>query len=137
MRRIAGITAGMIALAIAAVGCSGGAPNFEQIKGLPSDLPAASIAPEDIGQPMAFAHDGRLIVVVWGSSSCRPAPTDFDTSSPVATITFAPDGGGARACTADLAPTSYVLPASVFGGSIPAKIVTVVDGARSTVTVAK
>jgi len=137
MRRIVGLTVGALALAVTLVACAGGTPDFEQVKGLPTGLPAASIAPEDVGQPMAFANDGELVVVVWGSSSCRPAPTDFDTSGPVATITFAADSKGATACTADLAPTSYVIPGSVFGGSVPAKIVLVVDRSRSTVTVVK
>jgi len=136
MRRLVGLVVGTVALAGALAGCSAAGVSYERVTAFPTDAPIASIAPEDMGTPLALAHGAdALIVVVWGSSSCRPTPTGIDAGGAVPVITFAADSKGGAACTADLTSTMYSFPVSELGGAMPAKVVIVTDGVRSTVTV--
>jgi hypothetical protein len=67
----------------------------------PYEDPAASV--------LARWHDAVLEVTVWGSGSCPPTPVSkVDQPSAAVEITFSIDYGAGR-CTADRAPTTWVL----------------------------
>jgi hypothetical protein len=63
-------------------------------------------------------RDAVLELTVWGSGTCPPAPVRLVPRPPATVeVTFSTDYGGA--CTADLAPTTWVLdlPPAVTGAT--------------------
>ncbi|QAY60149.1 hypothetical protein ET475_09200 [Microbacterium protaetiae] len=135
MRHRVSVIVAALALAVGLAGCSGPGVTAQQIKGLPTEIPGASLGPDSAGMPLAVARGSdHLVVVVWDSLSCRPEPRSIATEGAVPVITFTSRGS---TCTADLAATSYVIPAEEFGGSIPTQLAVVVDGDRADVTVSR
>ncbi|WP_417563868.1 hypothetical protein [Microbacterium sp.] len=129
MPRRSVIAAAVLLGALALGGCSRHVIEVEHIDGLPDGVTVPVV---NDGAPMAFASDDRLQIVTWGSSSCRPELVDLTAEVDPPKIAFTTPRGS---CTDDLAPTTFVLSAVEFGGTVPSRVVIEIDGTRSTVDV--
>ncbi len=81
---------------------------------------ASPAQPPGLGTPLAgwVEKPRRFGLTVWGSSSCPPVPIRIEATGPGrVTITF--DEARERACTADLAPTTYEFTVPAGADSLP------------------
>ncbi|WP_411700911.1 hypothetical protein [Conyzicola sp.] len=104
---------------------------------LPEALQSDPQAVFDAGMGAAWDDDrGSLVVVVYGSSSCAPVPTDLTVADPrTLALTFAQSPN--NPCTADLAPTTYRFgtPSGVGDGDVVLTVTFDGDGETSESTV--
>nr|WP_307329188.1 hypothetical protein [Microbacterium sp. SORGH_AS_1204] len=78
--------------------------------GIPVDGPGAEPA-------VHLQSDGSIAVVTWGSSSCPPTATAFDTTGESLVVSFSTSSNGV--CTADLAATTHIFSADRVGDTVP------------------
>ena len=88
-------------------GCASAGVAIDRYRGTP---PGLDISSDSDPVPTAILDDdGNLALVTYGSSSCPPTATSIEmTGEGAVNIELEPDSGGP--CTADMAPTTHIIP---------------------------
>lgn len=109
------------ALIAALTACAGPDPagGVERSEGVPRGLHVSIL---DAEQAAFITTTGQVIVVIWGSSSCRPDVTEFDNAEAVLNIKLQVAGGTNRPCTADLTGATYTFDPAALGDPAPEKV---------------
>ena len=101
------IATGAVGLGMLLTACSGG-ERPEVVQATSREVPVSAVSVSTTGPAAAWAADGALQVVTWGSGSCPNLPTSVKADGAnhvrVATEEWRPPGS--NGCSADLSPTT-------------------------------
>ncbi|GAB3662939.1 hypothetical protein GCM10027591_14070 [Zhihengliuella somnathii] len=122
------------AMVAALTSCAGPKPagGVERSEGAPAGIGI----PLESTEPIAYlTNAGEVLVVIWGSSSCRPEVVAFENADGVLDVDLALLGDQSRGCTADLTGTTYRFDREFLGRPAPESVRLHFDTTGETFTV--